>query len=160
MSQTLQKLVLWLIRIIFQRKDWLKGFSKYYITGTYSLVYFYFLQISVEFGRLTVAIAEKLTLDHCLKLARICKLRMSDCHTVRRLSFMDSPGMKFLYVLTKRGVINMFDVTNIQKALAMLHLETVNRELVVPYQDKIDKEQYVQYKAEELYTWEGKLSKQ
>ncbi|KAJ8046565.1 hypothetical protein HOLleu_05270 [Holothuria leucospilota] len=113
--------------------------------------------LAAEFGRLTVAIAEHLRLDDCLKLAKICNIPVSDCDTVLRVSMIESPGMKFLDVLKKRKVINMFDVTNLQKALAMLHLEAVNHDLVAPYQEKVDKEQYELYKVEEMYTWEGKL---
>ncbi|KAJ8023861.1 Laminin-like protein epi-1 [Holothuria leucospilota] len=113
--------------------------------------------LAAEFGRLTVAIAEHLRLDDCLKLAKICNIPAADCDTVLRLSMIESPGMKFLDVLKKRKIINMFDVTNLQKALAMLHLEAVNHDLVAPYQEKIDKEQYELYKLEEMYTWEGKL---
>ncbi|KAJ8023847.1 Netrin receptor UNC5B-b [Holothuria leucospilota] len=110
--------------------------------------------LAAEFGRLTVAIAEHLRLDDCLKLAKICNIPASDCDTVLRVSMIESPGMKFLDVLKKRKVINMFDVTNLQKALAMLHLEAVNHDLVAPYQEKVDKEQYELYKVEEMYTWE------
>ncbi|KAJ8023723.1 Netrin receptor UNC5B-a [Holothuria leucospilota] len=110
--------------------------------------------LAAEFGRLTVAIAEHLRLDDCLKLARFCNIPISDCDTVLRVSMMESPGMKFLDILKKRNFINMFDVTNLQKALAMLHLEAVNHDLVAPYQEKIDKEQYELYKVEEMYTWE------
>ncbi|KAJ8023860.1 Netrin receptor UNC5B-b [Holothuria leucospilota] len=110
--------------------------------------------LAAEFGRLTVAIAEHLRLDDCLKLAKICNIPASDCDTVLRVSMIESPGMKFLDVLKKRKVINMFDVTNLQKALAVLQLEAVNHDLVAPYQEKIDKEQYELYKVEEMYTWE------
>ncbi|KAJ8023737.1 UNC5C-like protein [Holothuria leucospilota] len=110
--------------------------------------------LAAEFGRLTVAIAEHLRLDDCLRLARFCNIPASDCDTVLRVSLIESPGMKLLDVLKKRKVINMFDVTNLQKALAMLHLEAVNHDLVAPYQEKIDKEQYELYKVEEMYTWE------
>ncbi|KAJ8023841.1 Serine/threonine-protein kinase MRCK alpha [Holothuria leucospilota] len=110
--------------------------------------------LAAEFGRLTVAIAEHLRLDDCLKLAKICNIPASDCDTVLRVSMIESPGVKFLDVLKKRKIINMFDVTNLQKALAMLHLEAVNHDLVEPYQEKIDKEEYELYKVEEMYTWE------
>ncbi|KAJ8023733.1 Netrin receptor UNC5B-b [Holothuria leucospilota] len=109
--------------------------------------------LAADFGRLTVAIAEYLTLDDCLKLARFCKIPASDLDTVLRVSMIESPGIKFLDVLKKRKVINMFDVTNLQKALAMLHLQTINHDLVAPYQEKIDEEQYELYKLEEMYTW-------
>ncbi|KAJ8023730.1 hypothetical protein HOLleu_36252 [Holothuria leucospilota] len=110
--------------------------------------------LAAEFGRLTVAIAEHLRLDDCLRLARFCNIPASDCDTVLRLSLIESPGMKLFDVLKKRKVINMFDVTNLQKALAMLQLEAVNHDLVAPYQEKINKEQYELYKVEEMYTWE------
>ncbi|KAJ8023757.1 Netrin receptor UNC5B-b [Holothuria leucospilota] len=110
--------------------------------------------LAAEFGRLTVAIAENLTLGDCLKLARFFNIPASDYDTVLRVSTIESPGMKFLDVLKRRKVINMFDVTNLQKALVVLHLEAVNHDLVVPYQEKIDEEQYELYKLEEMYTWE------
>ncbi|KAJ8019384.1 hypothetical protein HOLleu_42064 [Holothuria leucospilota] len=110
--------------------------------------------LAAEFGRLTVAIAEHLRLDDCLRLARVCNIPVSDCDTVLRVSLIESPGMKLLDVLKKRKVINMFDVTNLQKALAVLQLEAVNHDLVAPYQEKIDKEQYELNKVEEMYTWE------
>ncbi|KAJ8023752.1 hypothetical protein HOLleu_36284 [Holothuria leucospilota] len=114
--------------------------------------------LAAEFGRLTVAIAEHLTLDDCLRLVRFCNIPTPDCETVLRVSLIESPGMKLLHVLKKRKVINMFDVTNLQKALAVLQLEAVNHDLVAPYQAKIDKEQYELNKVEEMYTWEGKLN--
>ncbi|KAJ8023784.1 hypothetical protein HOLleu_36322 [Holothuria leucospilota] len=110
--------------------------------------------LAAEFGRLTVAIAEHLTLDHCVRLAKFCNISASDCGTMLRVSMNESPGMKLLDVLKKQKVINMFDVTNLQKALTVLHLEAVYHDLVVPYQEKIDKEQYKLYKVEEMYTWE------
>ncbi|KAJ8019381.1 Netrin receptor UNC5B-a [Holothuria leucospilota] len=110
--------------------------------------------LAAEFGRLTVAIADHLRLDDCLRLARVCNIPVSDCDKVLRLSLIESPGMKLLDVLKKRKVINMFDVTNLQKALAVLQLEAVNHDLVAPYQEKIDKEQYELNKVEEMYTWE------
>ncbi|KAJ8023734.1 hypothetical protein HOLleu_36260 [Holothuria leucospilota] len=110
--------------------------------------------LAAEFGRLTVAIAEQLRLDDCLRLAKFCNIPASDCDSVLRVSLIESPGMKLLDVLKKRKLINIFDVTNLQKALAVLQLEAVNYDLVAPYQEKIDKEQYELYKVEEIYTWE------
>ncbi|KAJ8023918.1 hypothetical protein HOLleu_36492 [Holothuria leucospilota] len=106
------------------------------------------------FGRLIVAIAEHLTLNDCLKLVKLFDIPSSDCDKVCRVSVNESSGMKILDVLKKRKVINMYDVTNLQKALTMLQLEAVNYDLVEPYQNGIDEEKYELNKVEEMYTWE------
>ncbi|KAJ8050541.1 NLR family CARD domain-containing protein 4 [Holothuria leucospilota] len=115
--------------------------------------------LAADFGRLTVDIAERLTLGECLRLATFCNISASDCGKVLRVSSSESPGMKLLDVLKEQKVINMYDVTNLQKALAMLHLEEVNHDLVAPYQEKIDTKQYELYKLEEMYTWEVNAAK-
>lgn len=76
----------------------------------------------------------------------------SDCDTVLHVSLNESPGIKLIDVLKKRKVINMFDVTNLQKELTILHLKAVNHDLVEPHQSGIDEKQYELNKAEEMYT--------
>lgn len=104
-----------------------------------------------------VGIADSLTLDHSLKLSLLFNLPPSFSDYLYRVSLSESPGLKFLEEIKHRNIINMYDMTNLQKAFKMLELDKVDFELVTPYQEKLDDEQYALHKAKERYTWTGKL---
>ncbi|KAJ8023661.1 Netrin receptor UNC5B-b [Holothuria leucospilota] len=109
--------------------------------------------LSAEFGKLVVGVADSLTLDHSLKLSLLFNLPPSFSDMLYRISPSQSPGLKFLKEIKERNIINMYDTTNLQKAFKMLELDKVNHEVVTPYQEKIDDEQYALHKAKERFSW-------
>ncbi|WP_411016164.1 hypothetical protein, partial [Salmonella sp. s51884] len=89
--------------------------------------------MAADYGRLMVEVSEDLTLDSCLKLSVLFSLPPAQIDLMRRVSLIETPGMKLLEMVKERNIINMYDVTNLQNGLKCIQLHTTNERLLVPY---------------------------
>ncbi|KAJ8030121.1 hypothetical protein HOLleu_26429 [Holothuria leucospilota] len=101
--------------------------------------------LSREFSVLLVKVSVKLTSGHCVLLATYFDLPRSKLDRIRKDS--DTPGITLLDVMKERSIINMYDVSNLQQALADIDLHDINQTLVKPYQEKIDPLMYERHKV-------------
>lgn len=103
-----------------------------------------------------VDVANDLTLDNTLKLGTLFGLPQSEKDMLRRISLIETPGITLLNSLKARNIINMYDVTNLQKGLMHLHLYSTNAKYLDSYQEKVDQYLFEENKLEELLDWPGK----
>ncbi|PIK44586.1 hypothetical protein BSL78_18557, partial [Apostichopus japonicus] len=68
-----------------------------------------------DYGRLMVNVADDLTLDSTLKLAILFGLPPAETDMLRRVSLIETPGITLINFMKTRNIINMYDVTNLQK---------------------------------------------
>lgn len=101
--------------------------------------------IAREFSMLLVKVSVQLTNDHCVLLATYFDLPGSKIDLIRKDS--GTPGLTLLGVMKESNIINMYDVGNLQQALADIELRGINETLVKPYQRKIDPLMYEQHKV-------------
>lgn len=104
-----------------------------------------------------VDVAEDLTLDNVLKLAYLLRLPNSESDMLRRISLIETPGITLMNFMKKRSIINMYDVSNLQRALMQLHLHSTNTNHVVPYQQKVDPFQFEENRSPYLVDWPGEI---
>lgn len=100
-----------------------------------------------------VGIAENLTLDITLRLATLFGLPPAEADMLRRVSFLETPGITLLNFMKTRNIINMYDLTNLQKGLILLQMNRINENLIVPYQSKIDPFHFEENQAPKLLDW-------
>ena len=105
---------------------------------------------------MTVDVAEDLTLDSTLRLALLLGLPPAESDMLRRISLVETPGITLINFLKRRNIINMYDVTNLQKGLMYLHLKSTNEKHLVPYQEKIDTFQFEEKRSPDILDWPGK----
>ena len=110
----------------------------------------------VAYGRLMVDVAEDLTLDSTLRLAILLGLPPAESDMLRRISLVETPGITLINFLKTRNIINMYDVTNLQKGLLYLHLKSTNETHLVPYHEKIDTFQFEENRSPDILDWPGK----
>ncbi|PIK33192.1 hypothetical protein BSL78_29992, partial [Apostichopus japonicus] len=103
-----------------------------------------------------VNVADDLTLDSTLKLATLFRLPPAETDMLRRVSLIETPGITLINFMKTRNIINMYDVTNLQKGLVYIQLNRTNENLLAPYQSKVDSFQFEEYQAPELLAWPGK----
>ena len=111
---------------------------------------------SAEFGRLLVKVGKDLTLDDCLKMASLFSVPRSQVDLLLRISSYQTPGNKLLDIFIERNIINMYDVTNLQKALKLMKL-LVTEQKVGTFQNQVDHEQHEYHKAPEMIRLEGNI---
>ncbi|XP_071852782.1 uncharacterized protein [Apostichopus japonicus] len=109
--------------------------------------------LAADYGRLMVNVAEDLTLDSTLKLATLFGLPPSETDMLRRVSLIETPGITLINFMKTRNIINMYDVTNLQKGLVYIQLNRTNEYLLAPYQSKVDPFQFEENQAPELLDW-------
>ncbi|PIK42835.1 hypothetical protein BSL78_20305 [Apostichopus japonicus] len=109
--------------------------------------------LAADYGRLMVGIAENLTLDITLRLATLFGLPPAEADMLRRVSFLETPGITLLNFMKTRNIINMYDLTNLQKGLILLQMNRINENLIVPYQSKIDPFHFEENQAPKLLDW-------
>ncbi|XP_071849793.1 uncharacterized protein [Apostichopus japonicus] len=109
--------------------------------------------LAADYGRLMVNVAEDLTLDSTLKLATLFGLPPAETDMLRRVSLIETPGITLINFMKTRNVINMYDVTNLQKGLVYIQLNRTNENLLAPYQSKVDPFQFEENQAPELLPW-------
>ncbi|PIK34986.1 hypothetical protein BSL78_28185 [Apostichopus japonicus] len=103
-----------------------------------------------------VGIAEDLTLDNTLRLAALFRLSPAQTNQLRRVSLIETPGITLLNVIKTQNIINMYDVTNLQKGLLCIQLNRTNENLLVPYQAKIGQFQFEENQTPKLLDWPDK----
>ncbi|PIK55106.1 hypothetical protein BSL78_08001 [Apostichopus japonicus] len=106
-----------------------------------------------DYGRLMVNVADDLTLDSTLKLATLFGLPPAEIDMLRRVSLIETPGITLIKFLQTRNIINMYDVTNLQKGLVYIRRNQTNKYILVPYQAKIDLFQFEENQLPELLDW-------
>ncbi|KAJ8034682.1 hypothetical protein HOLleu_21620 [Holothuria leucospilota] len=89
-----------------------------------------------EFAKLLVKVSVKLNKSNCIMMATYFNLPESQIDLLQKES--ETPGIRLFRLLKERNIINMYDVTELQEALSVLHLLEVNETLVIPYQSVID----------------------
>ncbi|XP_071849585.1 uncharacterized protein [Apostichopus japonicus] len=109
--------------------------------------------LAADYGRLMVNVAEDLTLDSTLKLATLFRLPPAEIDMIRRVSLIETPGITLINFMKTRNIINMCDVTNLQKGLVHIQLNRTNENLLAPYQSKVDLFQFEENQAPELLDW-------
>ncbi|XP_071848885.1 uncharacterized protein [Apostichopus japonicus] len=109
--------------------------------------------LAADYGRLVVNVANNLTLDSTLKLATLFGLPPAETDMLRRVSLKKTPGMTLINFMKTRNIINMYDVTNLQKGLVYIQLNQTNENLLAPYQSKVDPFQFEDNQAPELLAW-------
>ncbi|PIK50658.1 hypothetical protein BSL78_12440 [Apostichopus japonicus] len=100
-----------------------------------------------------VNVAEDLTLDSTLKLATLFGLPPAETDMLRRVSLIETPGITLIKFMKTRNIINMYDVTNLQKGLVYIQRNQTNKYLLAPYQAKIDPFQFEENQSPELLDW-------
>ncbi|PIK35148.1 hypothetical protein BSL78_28025 [Apostichopus japonicus] len=100
-----------------------------------------------------VNVADDLTLDSTLKLATLFGLPPAETDMLRRVSMIETPGITLINFMKTRNIINMYDVTNLQKGLVYIQLNQTNEYLLSPYQSKVDPFQFEENQAPELLAW-------
>ncbi|PIK60302.1 hypothetical protein BSL78_02798 [Apostichopus japonicus] len=98
--------------------------------------------LAADYGRLMVNVADDLTLDSTLKLATLFGLPPAETDMLRRVSLIETPGITLINFMKTRNIINMYDVTNLQKGLVYIQLNQTNDNLLAPYQSKVDPFQF------------------
>ncbi|KAJ8034699.1 hypothetical protein HOLleu_21651 [Holothuria leucospilota] len=83
-----------------------------------------------------VKVSVKLKNRNCIALATYFNLPETKIDLLHKET--DMPGLTLLQILKERNIINMYDVSHFQEALALLELVEVNESLVIPYQNQID----------------------
>ncbi|XP_071850197.1 uncharacterized protein [Apostichopus japonicus] len=109
--------------------------------------------LAADYGRLMVNVADDLTLDSTLKLATLFGLPPAETDLLRRVSLIETPGITLINFMKTRNIINMYDVTNLQKGLVYIQLNRTNEYLLSPYQSKVDPFQFEENQAPELLAW-------
>ncbi|XP_071849138.1 uncharacterized protein [Apostichopus japonicus] len=109
--------------------------------------------LAADYGRLMVNVADDLTLDSTLKLATLFGLPPAETDMLRRVSLIETPGITLINFMKTRNIINLYDVTNLQKGLVHIQLNRTNENLLAPYQSKVDSFQFEEYQAPELLAW-------
>ncbi|XP_071850428.1 uncharacterized protein [Apostichopus japonicus] len=109
--------------------------------------------LAADYGRLMVNVAENLTLDSTLKLATLFGLPPAETDMLRRVTQTETPGITLIKFMKTRNIINMYDVTNLQKGLVYIHLNQTNEDLLVPYQSKVDPFQCEDNQSPQLLDW-------
>ncbi|XP_071848218.1 uncharacterized protein [Apostichopus japonicus] len=109
--------------------------------------------LAADYGRLMVNVADDLTLDSTLKLATLFGLPPAETDMLRRVSLIETPGITLINFMKTRNIINMYDVTNLQKGLVHIQLNRTNENLLAPYQSKVDPFQVEENQAPELLDW-------
>ncbi|XP_071848887.1 uncharacterized protein [Apostichopus japonicus] len=109
--------------------------------------------LAADYGRLIVNVADDLTLDSTLKLATLFGLPPAETDMLRRVSLKETPGITLINFMKTRNIINMYDVTNLQKGLVYIQLNRTNESLLAPYQSKVDSFQFEENQAPELLAW-------
>ncbi|PIK39045.1 hypothetical protein BSL78_24113 [Apostichopus japonicus] len=109
--------------------------------------------LAADYGRLMVNVADDLTLDSTLKLATLFGLPPAETDMLRRVSLIETPGITLINFMKTRNIINMYDVTNLQKGLVHIQLNRTNENLLAPYQSKVDSFQFEEYQAPKLLAW-------
>ncbi|XP_071822085.1 uncharacterized protein [Apostichopus japonicus] len=109
--------------------------------------------LAADYGRLMVNVAEDLTLDSTLKLATLFGLPPAETDMLRRVSLIETPGITLIKFMKTRNIINMYDVTNLQKGLVYIQRNQTNKYLLAPYQAKIDPFQFEENQSPELLDW-------
>ncbi|PIK52558.1 putative kinesin-like protein, partial [Apostichopus japonicus] len=109
--------------------------------------------LAADYGRLMVKVAEDLTLDSTLKLATLFGLPPAETDMLRRVSLIETPGITLINFMKTRNIINMYDVTNLQKGLVYIQLNKTNEYLLSPYQYKVDSFQFEEKRLPELLDW-------
>ncbi|XP_071849579.1 uncharacterized protein [Apostichopus japonicus] len=109
--------------------------------------------LAADYGRLMVNVADDLTLDSTLKLATLFGLPPAETDMLRRVSLIETPGITLINFMKTRNIINMYDVTNLQKGLVHIQLNRTNENLLDPYQSKVDPFQFEEYQAPKLLAW-------
>ncbi|KAJ8034502.1 hypothetical protein HOLleu_21368 [Holothuria leucospilota] len=89
-----------------------------------------------EFAEFLVSVAVRLTNTNCVYLANYFNFPPPVIELVRR--DLETPGITLINIMRERNVINMHDVTGLQRALSGLELNDINEVLVIPYQERID----------------------
>ncbi|PIK46634.1 hypothetical protein BSL78_16499 [Apostichopus japonicus] len=100
-----------------------------------------------------VNVADDLTLDSTLKLATLFGLPPAETDMLRRVSLIETPGITLINFMKTRNIINMYDVTNLQKGLVHIQLNRTNENLLAPYQSKVDPFQVEENQVPELLDW-------
>ncbi|XP_071849887.1 uncharacterized protein [Apostichopus japonicus] len=100
-----------------------------------------------------VNVADDLTLDSTLKLATLFGLPPAEIDMLRRVSLIETPGITLINFMKTRNIINLYDVTNLQKGLVHIQLNRTNENLLAPYQSKVDPFQFEENQALELLDW-------
>ncbi|XP_071849141.1 uncharacterized protein [Apostichopus japonicus] len=109
--------------------------------------------LAADYGRLMVNVADDLTLDSTLKLATLFGLPPAETDMLRRVSLIETPGITLINFMKTRNIINLYDVTNLQKGLVHIQLNRTNENLLAPYQSKVDPFQFEENQAPELLAW-------
>ncbi|XP_071848888.1 uncharacterized protein [Apostichopus japonicus] len=109
--------------------------------------------LAADYGRLMVNVADDLTLDSTLKLATLFGLPPAETDMLRRVSLIETPGITLINFMKTRNIINLYDVTNLQKGLVYIQLNQTNENLLAPYQSKVDPFQFEENQAPELLDW-------
>ncbi|XP_071822145.1 uncharacterized protein [Apostichopus japonicus] len=109
--------------------------------------------LAADYGRLMVNVADDLTLDSTLKLAILFGLPPAETDMLRRVSQIETPGITLINFMKTRNIINMYDVTNLQKGLVYIQLYYTNENLLAPYQSKVDPFQFEENQSPELLDW-------
>ncbi|XP_071822193.1 uncharacterized protein [Apostichopus japonicus] len=109
--------------------------------------------LAADYGRLMVDVADDLTLDSTLKLAILFGLPPAETDMLRRVSLIETPGITLINFMKTRNIINMYDVTNLQKGLVYIQLNQTNENLLAPYQSKVDPFQFEENQLPELLDW-------
>ncbi|XP_071822148.1 uncharacterized protein [Apostichopus japonicus] len=109
--------------------------------------------LAADYGRLMVNVADDLTLDSTLKLAILFGLPPAETDMLRRVSLIETPGITLIKFMKTRNIINMYDVTNLQKGLVHIQLNQTNENLLAPYQSKVDPFQFEENQSPELLDW-------
>ncbi|XP_071823333.1 uncharacterized protein [Apostichopus japonicus] len=109
--------------------------------------------LAADYGRLLVDVADNLTLDSTLKLATLFVLPPAEIDMLRRVSQYETPGITLIKFLQTRNIINMYDVTNLQKGLVYIQRNQTNKYILAPYQAKIDLFQFEENQSPQLLDW-------
>ncbi|XP_071815175.1 uncharacterized protein [Apostichopus japonicus] len=109
--------------------------------------------LAADYGRLMVNVAHDLTLDSTLKLATLFRLPPAETDMLRRVSLIETPGITLINFMKTRNIINMYDVTNLQKGLVHIQLNRTNEYHLAPYQSKVDPFQFEENQLPQLLDW-------
>ncbi|XP_071852535.1 uncharacterized protein [Apostichopus japonicus] len=109
--------------------------------------------LAADYGRLMVNVAEDFTLDSTLKLATLFGLPPAETDMLRRVSLIETPGITLINFMKTRNIINMYDITNLQKGLVYIQLNQTNEYLLAPYQSKVDPFQFEENQSPQLLDW-------
>ncbi|XP_071822089.1 uncharacterized protein [Apostichopus japonicus] len=109
--------------------------------------------LAADYGRLMVNVADNLTLDSTLKLATLFGLPPAETDMLRRVSLIETPGITLINFMKTRNIINMCDVTNLQKGLVYFQLNQSNEYLLATYQSKVDPFLFEENQSPALLDW-------